>query len=153
MRDAFAYHPPYYHFGVEAINYFDLGPQNSRGFRALKVWLALQQVGREGYVQMISDDIRLSRVMYDRVSQSTELEALTQGLSITTFRYVPSDLKREDGNLDIYQFCPGGCAAVVIQFQSMAKDPRAFDCSVHRSRVRAQIRFPILPPLQRGRIH
>jgi aromatic-L-amino-acid decarboxylase len=102
MRDAFAYHPPYYHFGVEAINYFDLGPQNSRGFRALKVWLALQQVGREGYVQMISDDIRLSRAMYDRVSQSTELEALTQGLSITTFRYTPSDLKREDGNVDIY---------------------------------------------------
>ena len=34
LRDAFAYHPPYYHFGVEAINYFDLGPQNSRGFRA-----------------------------------------------------------------------------------------------------------------------
>lgn len=102
MRDAFAYHPPYYHFGVEAINYFDLGPQNSRGFRALKVWLALQQVGREGYVQMISDDIRLSRAMYDRISQSTELEALTQGLSITTFRYAPSGLKREDGNVDSY---------------------------------------------------
>src|ERR1017187_6534977 len=61
MRNAFAYHPVYYHFGVEAINYVDLGPQNSRGFRALKVWLALQQVGRDGYVQMISDDIRLSR--------------------------------------------------------------------------------------------
>ena len=37
LRNAFAYHPPYYHFGTEAINYFDLGPQNSRGFRALKV--------------------------------------------------------------------------------------------------------------------
>ena len=28
------------------VNYFDYGPQNSRGFRALKVWLALRQVGR-----------------------------------------------------------------------------------------------------------
>lgn len=102
MRDAFAYHPPYYHFGVEAINYFDLGPQNSRGFRALKVWLALQQVGREGYVQMISDDIRLSRAMYDRVAQHSELEALTQGLSITTFRYVPADLKRKQGDIEGY---------------------------------------------------
>ncbi len=37
LREAFAYHPPYYHFGVEAINYVDYGPQNSRGFRALKV--------------------------------------------------------------------------------------------------------------------
>jgi len=96
LRDAFAYHPAYYHFGVEAINYFDLGPQNSRGFRALKVWLALQHAGREGYAQMISDDIRLSRAMYDKVAQNPELEALTQGLSITTFRYVPRDLNLTD---------------------------------------------------------
>jgi glutamate/tyrosine decarboxylase-like PLP-dependent enzyme len=102
LRDAFAYHPPYYHFGVEAINYFDLGPQNSRGFRALKVWLALQQVGREGYVQMISDDIRLSRAMFERIANWTELEALTQGLSITTFRFVPSDLKRNDERVESY---------------------------------------------------
>jgi len=93
LRDAFAYHPPYYHFGVEAINYFDLGPQNSRGFRALKVWLALQQVGRDGYVQMISDDIRLARELYKKIPQYPDLEALSQSLSITTFRYLPTDLK------------------------------------------------------------
>ena len=102
LRDAFSYHPAYYHFGDEAINYFDLGPQNSRGFRALKVWLALQQVGRDGYVQMISDDIRLSRTMYERIAQTAELEALTQGLSITTFRFVPSDLKRGDDGAEKY---------------------------------------------------
>jgi glutamate/tyrosine decarboxylase-like PLP-dependent enzyme len=102
LREAFAYHPAYYHFGVEAINYFDLGPQNSRGFRALKVWLALQQAGRDGYAQMISDDIRLSRAMFDRVAEYPELEALSQGLSITTFRYVPSDLHRADGDVAEY---------------------------------------------------
>jgi aromatic-L-amino-acid decarboxylase len=92
LRDAFAYHPPYYHFGVEAINYFDLGPQNSRGFRALKVWLALQQVGRDGYVQMITDDIRLAQELYKQIPKYPELEALSQSLSITTFRYLPTDL-------------------------------------------------------------
>jgi glutamate/tyrosine decarboxylase-like PLP-dependent enzyme len=96
LRDAFAYHPPYYHFGVEAINYFDLGPQNSRGFRALKVWLALQQVGREGYVQMLSDDIRLARELFERVARYPALEAFTQSLSITTFRYAPPDLDSGD---------------------------------------------------------
>ena len=48
LRAAFAYHPPYYHFDERATNYVDYGPQNSRGFRALKVWLALRHVGRRG---------------------------------------------------------------------------------------------------------
>ncbi|HET9587867.1 MAG TPA: aminotransferase class V-fold PLP-dependent enzyme, partial [Anaerolineales bacterium] len=97
LREAFAYHPPYYHFGVEAINYLDFGPQNSRGFRALKVWLALQQVGRKGYEQMLSEDIRLARELSDLVALRPELEAFTHALSITTFRYVPADLK--DGSV------------------------------------------------------
>jgi glutamate/tyrosine decarboxylase-like PLP-dependent enzyme len=92
LRDAFAYHPPYYHFETEAINYYDLGPQNSRGFRALKVWLALQQAGREGYVRMISDDIRLAAELFRLIPQYPELQPLTLGLSITTFRFVPPDL-------------------------------------------------------------
>ncbi len=92
LRDAFAYHPVYYHFGVEATNYFDLGPQNSRGFRALKVWLALQQAGLSGYQQMISDDIRMARALFERIPQYPELEPLTQSLSITTFRFVPAGL-------------------------------------------------------------
>jgi glutamate/tyrosine decarboxylase-like PLP-dependent enzyme len=96
LRDAFGYHPIYYHFGVEATNYFDLGPQNSRGFRALKVWLALQQVGRRGYERMISDDILLARALFKRIPQYPELEALTHSLSITTFRFVPKNLKFDD---------------------------------------------------------
>ena len=100
LRDAFSYHPAYYHFGVEATNYFDLGPQNSRGFRALKVWLALQQVGREGYAQMIADDMRLSRAMYESVAKHAELEAMTQGLSIATFRYVPAGVDRNSEYLN-----------------------------------------------------
>jgi glutamate/tyrosine decarboxylase-like PLP-dependent enzyme len=92
LREAFAYHPPYYHFGVEAINYLDYGLQNSRGFRALKVWLALQQVGRKGYEQMLADDIRLAKELYDLVAQQPELEAFTHSLSIVTFRYVPAGL-------------------------------------------------------------
>jgi aromatic-L-amino-acid/L-tryptophan decarboxylase len=92
LRDAFSYHPPYYHFETEAINYYDLGPQNSRGFRALKVWLALQQAGRDGYVQTISEDIRLAGELFRLIAQTPELEALTQSLSITTFRFVPSDI-------------------------------------------------------------
>jgi aromatic-L-amino-acid decarboxylase len=102
LRNAFAYHPPYYLFGTEAINYFDMGPQNSRGFRALKVWLALQQAGREGYAQMISDDISLAKELYLQISQSPDFEALSCSLSITTFRFVPLDLDRTHADTEAY---------------------------------------------------
>ncbi len=102
LRAAFAYHPPYYHFGVEAVNYLDLGPQNSRGFRALKVWLALQHVGRKGYEQMLADDIRLAKELYNLIAKQSELEAFTQSLSITTFRYVPSALKAGSDEIEKY---------------------------------------------------
>ncbi len=51
LLDAFSDHPSYYHFdsdpGDFALNFFDYGPQNSRGFRALKVWMSIRQVGFE----------------------------------------------------------------------------------------------------------
>ena len=38
---------------------------------------------------MIADDIALSREMHRLASGEAELEALTQSLSINTFRYIP----------------------------------------------------------------
>jgi glutamate/tyrosine decarboxylase-like PLP-dependent enzyme len=90
---AFSYHPSYYHFDHEVTNYFDYGPQNSRGFRALKVWLALRQVGSSGYLKMIGDDMSLARHLHALVQQHPDFEAMAQHLSITTFRYVPRDLR------------------------------------------------------------
>ena len=93
LRAAFAYHPPYYHFEERATNFVDYGPQNSRGFRALKVWMALRQAGASGYRGSISRDIALSRELAEAVRQHPELELVTQNLSIATFRYVPPDLR------------------------------------------------------------
>jgi glutamate/tyrosine decarboxylase-like PLP-dependent enzyme len=100
---AFSYHPSYYHFDDEVTNYVDYGPQNSRGFRALKVWLALRQVGRSGYEQMIAENIRLSQHLHACVSQHPDFEPLTQSLSITTFRYVPARLRRLVGTPEAEQ--------------------------------------------------
>ncbi|HEV2424341.1 MAG TPA: aminotransferase class V-fold PLP-dependent enzyme [Terriglobia bacterium] len=97
MLRTFSHRPPYYHFDEgdpndEMVNYFEYGLQNSRGFRALKVWLALRQAGREGYVNSVTDDIRVAQALYRAAAAHPELEAVTQALSITTLRYVPQDL-------------------------------------------------------------
>lgn len=106
LRDAFSsHHPSYYHFddmGEHTIDYYEYGLQNSRGFRALKVWLALRQVGREGYVRMMADDITLSQELYQLVARQPELQAFTHNLSITTFRYVPRDLHLELAETETY---------------------------------------------------
>ena len=96
LVDSFSFHPAYYHFsdadGEQPTNFHEFGLQNSRGFRALKVWLGLRQAGRDGYIRMIRDDIALTEAMYRAAESHPELETFTLGLSIATFRYVPADL-------------------------------------------------------------
>lgn len=93
LTDTFSSHPAYYNFSnIEdspAHNFYEHGLQNSRGFRALKVWIALMQVGRTGYIRMINKNIQLSKLLFELADKHPQLEAVTQHLSITTLRYVP----------------------------------------------------------------
>lgn len=135
LRAAFAYHPPYYHFdNEEATNYVDYGPQNSRGFRALKVWLALRHAGASGYRNMIAEDIRLSRAMADSVRRCDELELVTQELSITTFRYVPRDLRPKLGNLDVERYLDSLNRHLLVRLQ------RGGETFVSNARCRQSVR-------------
>jgi aromatic-L-amino-acid/L-tryptophan decarboxylase len=97
LRDAFSFKPHYYQFddneGQEVKNYFEYGPQNSRGFRALKIWLAFQQIGASGYRRMIGDEIALAHRLHEMVGEHESLERGTVSLSIATFRFVPPDLR------------------------------------------------------------
>ncbi|MEP6683044.1 MAG: aminotransferase class V-fold PLP-dependent enzyme [Parafilimonas sp.] len=93
MVDTYSAHPVYYNFDSSTdeptLNYYEYGLQNSRGFKALKVWMALQQAGKNGYIQMLKEDIELSKLLFQEAEKHTELEGITQNLSIATLRYVP----------------------------------------------------------------
>jgi glutamate/tyrosine decarboxylase-like PLP-dependent enzyme len=97
LQDAFSFHPDYYHFAgsgeEKPVNFFDHGLQNSRGFRALKVWMGFRQAGRRSYQDLVRGDIALAGHLFALVQRQPELEAISQNLSITTFRYLPPGLR------------------------------------------------------------
>ena len=82
-----------------------LGPQFSRGFWALKIWVSLLAHGRRVYAARISHDAELARYLGARVQERSDFELVCPvGLSICCFRYVPSGLaegKGRDPYLDL----------------------------------------------------
>ena len=106
LIDTYSAHPVYYNFDSSAdepsLNYYEYGFQNSRGFRALKVWMALQQAGKNGYIKMINEDIELAQLLFKEARKHEELEAVSQNLSITTIRYIPLNYVREEGLDETY---------------------------------------------------
>jgi len=106
LIDTYSSHPEYYNFSLTeeggSQNYFEYGLQNSRSFRALKVWLALQQIGSNGYVKLIREDIELSKYFYELAEKNRELEAVTQNLSIATFRYIPENFGPTEEQKETY---------------------------------------------------
>ena len=68
----------------------ELGPQYSRGFQALKLWVSLLAHGHRAYGARISHDAALARYMAARVQERDRFElAAPVGLSICCFAYVP----------------------------------------------------------------
>jgi glutamate/tyrosine decarboxylase-like PLP-dependent enzyme len=66
------------------------GPELSRGFKALKVWMGLKRHGRRGYAASIERDVALARFLSDEVDRRADFERLAPTvLSIANFRFKP----------------------------------------------------------------
>jgi aromatic-L-amino-acid decarboxylase len=71
----------------------EMGPQFSRGFWALKVWVSLLAHGRLAYARRIAHDVELARYLHRRAEDRPDFEPIAPvTLSICCFRYVPEDL-------------------------------------------------------------
>jgi glutamate/tyrosine decarboxylase-like PLP-dependent enzyme len=79
----------------EAFAFWDYGPELSRRFRALKVWMLLKGVGLRALGEAIEKDLACARHLERLVRASEDFEMLAPvELSIFCFRYVPMRLKR-----------------------------------------------------------
>jgi aromatic-L-amino-acid/L-tryptophan decarboxylase len=102
LFDSFAVDPTYVYSDPDRSGYgLDLigaGPQFSRGFQALKVWVSLLAHGRRAYALRISHDAALARYMARRVEERPDFELSSPvTLSICCFRYVPPGLPEGPG--------------------------------------------------------
>lgn len=71
----------------------DLGPQLSRGFKALKVWMSLREAGVARYREAIERNMLLARSLEQKVVAAPGLElGARSDLSIVCFRYRPEGL-------------------------------------------------------------
>jgi glutamate/tyrosine decarboxylase-like PLP-dependent enzyme len=78
----------------ESYAFFDHGPELSRRFRALKVWLILKYHGAERIGRRIAEEMDLARYLANRLQNEDETELLAPvETSIVCFRYVPMHMR------------------------------------------------------------
>lgn len=77
----------------------DYGPELSRGFRALKVWMSLKTHGLQKYGRLIRQNIDQARYLAALIDQEPRLERLAPvPLNIVCFRYRVGDLGEAELN-------------------------------------------------------
>ena len=84
------------------IDYSALGPELSREFRALKVWMLLKEHGIAKYARLIEQNVAQAKYLAGRVHRHSELELMAPvTLNIVCLRYVGTTGPRDGGELDV----------------------------------------------------
>lgn len=94
LRRAFSITAPYLRgtlpTAYTGLDFLEYGPQMSRGFNALKVWMTLKHYGIQGYRQLLSQSILCAEHLDRLVRASRDFEVLHKpNLFIYSFRYAP----------------------------------------------------------------
>jgi aromatic-L-amino-acid/L-tryptophan decarboxylase len=107
MRDAFSLVPPYIRTDGNSVGvlgppwFSEYGLQQTRGFRALKVWMALKFHGVDGYTASIERDLTLAGRLAERVRQNDALQLMVEpSLSVVCFRFAPLSMRNDEHKLN-----------------------------------------------------
>jgi aromatic-L-amino-acid decarboxylase len=70
----------------DEVNFFERGPELTRGTRALKLWLLLRAVGTDAIAAEVRKDLRLARLARDLLAEDRRISIVTEPLlSVFTF--------------------------------------------------------------------
>jgi aromatic-L-amino-acid decarboxylase len=79
-------------------NFMDYGISLGRRFRALKLWMIIRSLGREGIANTISDHISYARKLADMIQADSNFQLLAPvPFSTLAFRLCPKTLAKSDG--------------------------------------------------------
>jgi glutamate/tyrosine decarboxylase-like PLP-dependent enzyme len=79
------------HGSADQLNFWRLGFEGTRRWRALKLWLSWKHVGSAGFGELVAANVDLADHLSDLVAASDDFEALAerQELSVVCFRHLP----------------------------------------------------------------
>ena len=106
LRETFSLVPAYIRLeegkGFAGLPWFsEYGFQQTRGFRALKLWMTLQSAGRRGLEQRVIRHNSLARYLADLIEAAPDFVLMAPvTLSIVCFRYLPSTLQGNEPAID-----------------------------------------------------
>ena len=106
LRDTWSLVPPYLRTeegkGFGGLPWYsEYGFQQTRGFRALKLWMVLQHLGRTGVAALVRRHVALAHRLAAAVDAAPDLERVAPvGLSVVCFRYAPPGWAGDAAELD-----------------------------------------------------
>ncbi|MCA9914534.1 MAG: aminotransferase class V-fold PLP-dependent enzyme, partial [Anaerolineae bacterium] len=98
MRDSYSLVPSYLRDDTAMPWFSEFSIQQTRGFKALKLWLVMQQIGVEGYRELLRHDMVLAKSLQAKIRARDDFELVAAGpLSVTCFRYKRQGMADLDG--------------------------------------------------------
>jgi glutamate/tyrosine decarboxylase-like PLP-dependent enzyme len=100
LKDAYHLHAEYLRetrLGSGPLNFYDLGPQLTRGFRALKLWLSLRTFGLDAFRRAVENGLALAEHAQAVLTSRPHWQVVTPAqLAILTFRPRRPGLREPD---------------------------------------------------------
>jgi aromatic-L-amino-acid decarboxylase len=102
LRDAFDITPEYLNEdrgGADVeFDFFRYGQMGTRRFNALKLWMAMKFMGREGYAEVIEHQIQLTEYLASRIDELTDFKRVGEiETAVCCFKYLPANVAEADG--------------------------------------------------------